>query len=402
MLKRSDGYMDKYCRKTISNLNLLAYLFFSLTSLQYAFINTNFEFAGVISTLFVSLEATACFISLAIKKYDRLTFIKISSILVICLINYAKTHETVFVIELLAAIMYLMIGTKDLFKLVFYERLILLIFIVLCSCVGILPFNVVNVFKGGSTPNTVVGYAFGYDHPNQFASAVCFLILIYICYKNERIKAHNILNIIVATLLVYYFSKSRTLIVVIAFVLLMIALLKSKITSDAVKGMLNVIAPWILPVFAAASMLLPLSMTTAAGKFREYLWAFNGLIGSRFTHSARVFSTYKVPLFGGINQFNKLQNLYGYSVVDSGYINLLYDFGIIGFIIFIVLYIIAIRKLLVKQEYIYVIVTIAIFLWGITENILRSFGMNFTVAFWGLYFIHGIKQKNRRKLKVRV
>lgn len=140
--------MDEYGRKHISNLNSLAYLFFSLTSLQYSFINTNFEFSGVGSTLFVCLEATVCFICLAMKKFDLRTFIKVSLIFFICLMNYAETHETVFVIELLAAIMYSMIDAKILFKLIFYERLILLIFIILCSCVGILPFNVVSVFKG--------------------------------------------------------------------------------------------------------------------------------------------------------------------------------------------------------------------------------------------------------------
>ena len=391
--------MDNYQKKTLSNLSLFAFVFFSLTSLQYAFINTDFEFTGVISTVFIGFEVAACFTCLTMAKCEIHTFIKIIAIFIVCFLNYVKTHETVFVIELLAAVMFIMIDTKKLFKLIFYERLILLLFIMLCSCAGILPFKVVNVFKGGSTPTTVVGYALGYDHPNQLASAVCFLILSYICYKNERIKASNIFSIVVATLFVYLFSKSRTLLVITAFTLLMIVLLKFKITSGALKGMLNVISPWLLPVFATASMVLPLSMAKATGKFREYLWAINGLIGSRFTHSARVFSTYKVPLWGGINQFNELQNLYNYSVVDSGYINLLYDFGIIGFIIFIGLYIIAIRKLLNKQEYVYVIVTMAIFLWGITENILRSFGMNFTVVFWGLFFMHDIKQKNRREVR---
>lgn len=39
-------------------------------------------------------------------------------------------------------------------------------------------------------------------------------------------------------------------------------------------------------------------MPTATGRLKTYLWAFNAFIGSRFSHSARVFSTYKIPLFG--------------------------------------------------------------------------------------------------------
>ena len=402
MLMKNNKSMDNYRMKAVSNQNIFAIVFFSLVSLQYAFINTDFEFTGVVSTLFFVLEVTACFICLVMTKCDIHTFAKIVVIFIISFISYTKTHETVFIIELLASIMFIMIDTKDLFKLLFYERLILLLFIMLCSFTGVLPFNVVNIFKGGTTPATVVGYAFGYDHPNQFAGNVCFLIISYICYKNERIKVRNIISIFIASLFVYIFSKSRTLLAITAFIILMLFFLKSKIASDKLKKILDVIAPLILPAFATASMIFPLSMATATGRFREYLWAFNGLIGSRFTHSARVFSTYRVPLWGGINQFNELQNLYSYSVVDSGYVNLLYDFGIVGFAIFIILYIFAIKKLLMKQEYVYVIATIAVFLWGFTENVLRSFGMNFTVVFWGLLLIHDTKQKRRRKVRVTI
>lgn len=399
---KNDKSTYNYRINAVTKQNIFAVAFFSLVSLQYAFINTDFEFTGIVSTLFFSLEVTACFICLAMTKCDIYTFAKIVAIFIISFISYTKTHETVFIIELLASIMFLMIGTKELFKLIFYERFILFLFIMLCSFAGVLPFNVVNVFKGGVTPAIVVGYAFGYDHPNQFAGTVCFLIISYICYKNEQIKARNIISIITISLLVYTFSKSRTLLVITAFIILMLILLKSKIASEKLKKILDAIAPWILPAFATASMIFPLSMATATGRFREYLWAFNGLIGSRFTHSARVFSTYKVPLWGGINQFNELQSLFGYSVVDSGYVNLLYDFGIVGFAIFIIFYIVAIRKLLVKQKYVYVIATIAVFLWGFTENVLRSFGMNFTVVFWGLLLIHDTKQKSKQKVRVTI
>ena len=40
------------------------------------------------------------------------------------------------------------------------------------------------------------------------------------------------------------------------------------------------------------------------------------------------------------------------------------------------------RKLANKKEYVFLIAIIAVALWGITENILRSFAINFTVVFW--------------------
>lgn len=257
---KNDKSTYNYRINAVTKQNIFAVAFFSLVSLQYAFINTDFEFTGIVSTLFFSLEVTACFICLAMTKCDIYTFAKIVAIFIISFISYTKTHETVFIIELLASIMFLMIGTKELFKLIFYERFILFLFIMLCSFAGVLPFNVVNVFKGGVTPAIVVGYAFGYDHPNQFAGTVCFLIISYICYKNEQIKARNIISIITISLLVYTFSKSRTLLVITAFIILMLILLKSKIASEKLKKILDAIAPWILPAFATASMIFPLSI----------------------------------------------------------------------------------------------------------------------------------------------
>ena len=47
------------------------------------------------------------------------------------------------------------------------------------------------------------------------------------------------------------------------------------------------------------------------------------------------------------------------------------------------------RILADKKEYVFLIAIIAVALWGITENILRSFAINFTVVFWAEYIKKG-------------
>ena len=59
------------------------------------------------------------------------------------------------------------------------------------------------------------------------------------------------------------------------------------------------------------------------------------------------------------------------------------------------------KKLIDKKQYIFLITIIAISLWGITENVLRSFAINFTVAFWAECIIKDelnckIKKDNRK------
>lgn len=166
--------------------------------------------------------------------------------------------------------------------------------------------------------------------------------------------------------------------------LLVIALLlyKNKVASKRFINILEKSGKWIMPLCALLALGLPLMMASVSGRAKVVLYAINGIIGSRFTHSARVFENYSVPLFGGVIDFDKLQTLYQYSIVDNGYLRLIYNFGIVGFAVFMVLYFLTVRKLIRKKEYIYIIAIILMSLMGITENVLRSFALNFTVAFW--------------------
>ena len=83
-----------------------------------------------------------------------------------------------------------------------------------------------------------------------------------------------------------------------------------------------------------------------------------------------------------MNDFSKLDTLYNYSTVDNGYIRLLYGFGIIGFVLFILFSTICIKSIADYEEYIYLITYIAIAVWGINENVLESFAFNFSIIFW--------------------
>lgn len=370
----------------ITKQNFIIAIFFLLVSFQYAFLNTNFEIIGIASSAFIAVEAAIFLAWILTQKMPISTFVGDFALIIVALINYLMTRETVFLIELMSAILFSQVtaqNSKKILKVLFTERYVLLCVIILFSLAGILPFKAMNIFKGGGSGNVVKGYTFGFDHPNQFASNVCYLIILYLSYKGKRLRKKNVAIIFSIIAITYYLTKSRTLFVIALVTLILSCLIYYKNTSVHVQKAIDLISAWIMPMCATLSIALPLSMNTAKGKFKVFLWWLNGLIGSRFTHSSRVFELYSVPLWGGVNQYNKLMSIYGYDVVDNGYINLLYDFGIAGFSIFIILYFLTVKKLIKMKEYNYVIAIMAIAAWGVTENILRSFALNFTVVFWG-------------------
>lgn len=364
-----------------SNKKIFAYCFLTVVSLQYAFINTGWEISGLISTLFTGGAVALFLVWMFLQKYSIKSFTVRITFLLIAVLTYIATGETVFLIMLMTAMIFTSVDYKKAFRYLLNIRVLLLLVVIFASLVGILNINAISIVKGGTT-SAVVGYGLGYNHPNQLGCTVCVLLLMYACYKNEKIKYRNIALIGVIELIAYIVTKNRTGAFISALLVIALLLYKNKVASKRFINILEKSGKWIMPLCALLALGLPLMMASVSGRAKVVLYAINGIIGSRFTHSARVFENYSVPLFGGVIDFDKLQTLYQYSIVDNGYLRLIYNFGIVGFAVFMVLYFLTVRKLIRKKEYIYIIVIILMSLMGITENVLRSFALNFTVAFW--------------------
>ena len=364
-----------------SNKKIFAYCFLTVVSLQYAFINTGWEISGLISTLFTGGAVALFLVWMFLQKYSIKSFTVRITFLLIAVLTYIATGETVFLIMLMTAMIFTSVDYKKAFRYLLNIRVLLLLVVIFASLVGILNINAISIVKGGTT-SAVVGYGLGYNHPNQLGCTVCVLLLMYACYKNEKIKYRNIALIGVIELIAYIVTKNRTGAFISALLVIALLLYKNKVASKRFINILEKSGKWIMPLCALLALGLPLMMASVSGRAKVVLYAINGIIGSRFTHSARVFENYSVPLFGGVIDFDKLQPLYQYSIVDNGYLRLIYNFGIVGFAVFMVLYFLTVRKLIRKKEYIYIIAIILMSLMGITENVLRSFALNFTVAFW--------------------
>ena len=387
---------------------VIGYLYLLLISAVYSFTNTSLEIKGIISTCVILVESLI-FLSFLyyVRKYNLKKFWKILFLLSIGCIHYLMTKETVFLVMLMVTVIFTELDYKKAFRLLFYERLFFLILIIFLSLAGVISVHRTAVFKGGTTIDTF-GYGLGFNHPNQLAYNVGLLLLLYICYKGENIKQRHLIGVTLASIVCYTITKTRTILIISAVLIFMLGVCYIKVQNKKTIGnrafFVWKFSMWIMPICALIALGLPLLMSTATGQFKVILYAFNGLIGSRFTHSARVFDLYSVPLWGGIVDFGLLQSYFGYSVVDNGYLCLLYDFGIIGFLLFIIMYFLSMRRLIDKKQYNFLITIIAISLWGITENVLRSFAINFTVAFWAECIIkdelrYKVKKDNREKMK---
>lgn len=366
----------------INKSDFLTYTFFLITSIQYGLVYTELEISGLGGTAIMGLLMLIFLTWVIYQKFSIATLLKLGALIGVAVITYIQTSETVFMVMILSAIIASRTDFTDLMMLILRTRFIILCFIISLAIVGVLPMAETSIVKGG-TQFAVTGYGLGYNHPNQFAMDCGFLLLLYIATR-RILKTRHIIFVTTLTLMVYAISKSRTIVLVMLFVGLLLFLCKNKHTNKFFIKIVEKYSKWFMPICVAAALGLPMLMSSVNGNAKIVLYAINGIMGSRFTHSARVFENYKVPLFGGVTDFDILENLYQYSIVDNGYLRLLYNFGIVGFVIFLCLYFFTVKKMVNQNKIIWIVMIMAISMWGITESVLRSFAFNFTPLFWGI------------------
>lgn len=365
---------------TIKANEIIVYLFLIIVSIQYSLVNTQIEISGIESQIFLLIECALFVLYFFMRKFKLKIALVMLGLIFIAGLTYYSTGASAFMIMIMIAILLETVEYSNVFLVIFITRLTMLVIVIMFSVLGLLDTYQRTITKAGTIVTS--GYGLGFTHPNRLAYVFLFLSLIFICYKNRHLKKINILCMICLDLIGYKITKSRTLIISVLGVSFIICMYQSKHFKQITKKILKIMAIIIMPLCAAVSIIIPRLMLTATGKVQTILYAINGLFSSRFTHIYRAFLNYPITLFGGVNDFSKLETLYNYSTVDNGYIRLLYGFGIIGFVLFILFSTICIKSIIDYEEYIYLIAYIAIAVWGINENILESFAFNFSIIFW--------------------
>lgn len=387
--------------KNVQTGDFIAYIYLILVSVNYGFINTDFEIRGAFSTVLTIGEVILFVVWLFSQRFSAKWLAGIAALGAISISTYIATSETVFLIMILTGVIFTKLDYVSGLKVVFVSRIFDFVVILFCVAFGVLDVNKDSVMKGqlGGSFTVVSGYGLGYHHPNQLASTVLLLILLYLCIKRGQLKLSELFAVIVVVFATVEITRNRTITILIPLEVVLLLLLNSAQFKNKTQLLFDVVGKWVMPVCALLSIVPALLMNTVTGRAQVILYNINGLMGSRYTHSARVFENYPVPLFGGISDFGELEDLYKYSTVDNGYVRLLYNFGIVGFAVFLFLYWMAISNMIKRKEYIFISFIFIVSIWGLSESVLRSFAFNFTVVFWAEILRRNSSEVSRTEVK---
>lgn len=371
-------------RQSYSLIRLLAKIFLVVWLLTISFQNTNITLPDFIVTATTAIIVIIYAICSVVQIYSLKNLFFQLIILLIGILSYYFT-KTTLVLSILTSINVLkFLGKKEILKYYIILRTAFISWIVILSLLGAIENKYVVVVKSGV--HYIGRYALGYTHPNQLAQALGALLLAFFCYKfKEKISLYNLSYFIILCFAIYYLTASRTFLIVASLFILASLLLNIQIKNSKqtiAESVLKYYGIYFLGILGS-SLGSSFLMNRVSGKVQAFLYKLNDLLSSRLSFGSAVMQNYDVSLFGTTFDFKKLELWYGKFAVDSGYINLLYSFGLLPFIIFIYLNYKLLSNLYSSRYFVLCLSVLMILMWGTIENILTNVAVNFSILLIG-------------------
>ena len=208
-------------------------------------------------------------------------------------------------------------------------------------------------------------YTFLFNHPNTYSITFVFVFLAYIYLDKEKISnIRIIITCIFAIIYLYIFPKTITA------VISLLVFLTLFVFTQYFKYIRKYVLKFALPIFTI------LCITTIYSFYynldipiiRNYI---SGTFEIRFVDAAYALKYYKLSLFGTlINDLGSLVYRDGNWVshwLDLGYIRALFNYGILGFVLYLICLTRAFYNYIKNKQYFIVILITVVIIYGLSE-----------------------------------
>lgn len=275
-------------------------------------------------------------IAVDIKKYSSASFVGVSFLgLFLCLsaVLSANTSYVQFFILILGSFQ---IPFKKIAKTVLIFELALVLVIILLNATGILhdPYSTF-----GRNNSDVVRYNFGFKH-NTLPQFFWYFTMLFLYIKGKKTKLWMFPLLFVFNIVVYHFTDSRNeflctiLVIILAFVY-------RYFYHEKLNKLIAMVARGIMPFFTAVFFAMSILYSSHDSFLRFVNHALSG----------RLFYTQKTIFVEGIHLFAQkitwvglasvqmgLYDMVDYNYVDSSYLRILINYGIILFALLMIAY----------------------------------------------------------------
>ena len=238
--------------------------------------------------------------------------------------------------------------------------------------------NIIPDYKYFS--GTSIRHSLGFYYPTFPSTILFFIVLMRLFIKKGKIGIFETLIYIVAILIMYKYTLSKTglilsvAVVIFSLICKILNLLKIDIESVMRSNVITVII-YILPIII---LLFSIGTAVSYNSNSKFMVSLNKVLNNRLEVAHKTINNEGISLFGkNITWIGNGGRWYEdipegeYNFVDNAYLKMMLDCGIIYLIVFMLIIIKNQRKLIEKKEYISLFIIFIILLWGISEpNIL--------------------------------
>lgn len=255
-------------------------------------------------------------------KFTKHELIITAFLTLYAIISVFTSKNSLMLINIFCIIGIKNVDIKKFIKCLFVYRLIGFLAVIILTNLGFLPNREIYLFKNGA--NTyIIRESLGFYHPNLLALYFFVLVAMFIYGYFEKIKYYHFLILLIPTIIIYNICYSRTGLV--CTLLLIFISMFVKYAKNMSRIILNKFTIWI-PILLAIFM-----VAFTVFYFDNPLFSkINSLLSGRLYLSHSYIENYGITLFGV-----PLQNSYiingEVSIIDSGFVFLLLNYGIVGF-----------------------------------------------------------------------
>lgn len=371
---------------------LLSLYYFFVIFERQSTIGETFPFLIPLSTIVIN--GTLVFFVLYIIFFNRYKSSQIVIILMlysIILFSAFKSGNQVLLSAITVCIAFKDFDIQKSLRISIFSIVIAFLIVLGLERIGIIDSNV--IYRGAGLLRT----SFGFLHPN-IAGAI--YLSIFIRYFETRQKIGNILITISILLFSIYFfieTDSNTLLV-IAILTFFLQIFTNYFKSNVLyKKIIYYLGVWIAPILTLLSWIL--SYNYPIWKISNNL---NDLLTGRIAYSKSFLDNYGISLFGqniDVLSWADSKNIVGSSpmILDSSFMRLLINLGLIPSIIYFLLTAITVHVLFKKNE-LSLIVSIIIFqIFGFSQGQTLQITINYTLLLYGLAFKVGKNRENNNE-----
>lgn len=309
----------------------------------------------------------------------------------------ARNNEILFIALLLYTVKDL--NYRKIIKIGFYIYSISFLFTIIFSLLGIIPDW---TYKRGE----IIRHSLGFYYATSTISVFLLIVLMYFYIRKSNFNYLELIAIETINVFLYKYTDGRLGFILITIILLFMIISKMKMLrriflSNKFLKILKKVS-YILPILLLVLMIF---FIIAYANNLNFAKNINEILSQRLKWSHNAFQKYPIKLFGtdiewvghgGQGYVSFEQKAYNY--VDSSYIKIIFDYGIIGSIIIMYMYTKALINSLNKKDYYLYCTLIFILIWSFIEPYMFNIGRNvFIITFSFIFNERCINIENLRK-----